>query len=50
MKVMERDLSLPDASLTRVFENVKAAKLIPADAAFDRAKFIDESYLQESRK
>ena len=50
MKVMEKDLSLPDASLTRVFDNVKAAKLIPADTPFDRAKFIDESYLQESRK
>ena len=50
MKVMEKDLSLPDASLTRVFDNVKAAKLIPADTPFERAKFIDESYLQESRK
>ena len=50
MKVMEKDLSLPDASLTRVFDNVKAAKLIPADTPFEWAKFIDESYLQESRK
>jgi hypothetical protein len=50
MKVMEKDLSLPDGSLTRVFANVKAAKLIPADSTFDRARFIDESYLQESRK
>ena len=33
-----------------VFDNVKAAKLIPADTPFERAKFIDESYLQESRK
>jgi len=50
MKVMEKDLSLPDASLTRVFENVKAAKLIPADTSFDRTKFIDESYLRESAR
>jgi ABC-type nitrate/sulfonate/bicarbonate transport system substrate-binding protein len=49
MKVMEPDLSLPDASVRRVFDNVKAAKLIPADTAYDRSKFIDESYLRESR-
>jgi ABC-type nitrate/sulfonate/bicarbonate transport system substrate-binding protein len=50
MKVMEADLSLPDASVRRVFDNVKAAKLIPADATLDRAKFIDESYLKESSR
>jgi ABC-type nitrate/sulfonate/bicarbonate transport system substrate-binding protein len=50
MKVMEPDLGLPAASVSRVFDNVKAAKLIPADAQLDRAKFIDESYLQESRR
>jgi ABC-type nitrate/sulfonate/bicarbonate transport system substrate-binding protein len=49
MKVMEADISLPDASVRRVFDNVKAAKLIPADAGFDRSKFIDEAYLRESR-
>ena len=50
MKVMEQDLSLPDASLVRVFDNVKAAKLIPPEAAFDRMRFIDESYLRESAR
>lgn len=50
MKVMERDLGLPAASVSRVFDNVKAAKLIPAEAQLDRGKFIDESYLQESSR
>ncbi len=50
MKVMEPDLGLPAASVSRVFDNVKAAKLIPVDAQLDRSKFIDESYLQESRR
>lgn len=50
MDVLARDLGITDASLTRVFENVKAAQLVPADAAFDRSKFVDESYLAESRK
>ena len=49
MKVMEQDISLPDASLKRVFDNVKAANLIPAETPFERARFVDESYLQESR-
>src|SRR5262245_54459207 len=50
MKVMEADVGLPAASVSRVFDNVKAAKLIPADAQLDRSKFIDESYLQDSRR
>jgi ABC-type nitrate/sulfonate/bicarbonate transport system substrate-binding protein len=50
MKVMEPDLGLPAASVSRVFDNVKAAKLIPADAQLDRSKFIDETYLQDSRR
>ena len=50
MKVMEADLSLPNASVSRVFDNVKAAKLVPPDATLDRAKFIDESYLRESSR
>jgi len=50
MDVLARDLSVTDRSLLRVFENVKAAGLVPADAPYDRAKFVDESYLMESRK
>jgi len=50
MDILARDLALTDASLRRVFDNVKAARLVPADTVFDRATFVDESYLDESRK
>jgi NitT/TauT family transport system substrate-binding protein len=50
MDVLARDLSITDKSLARVFDSVKAAGLVPADAAYDRAKFVDESYLADSRK
>src|SRR5262245_14675412 len=46
MDVLARDLSITDKSLRRVFDNVKAAKLIPDDAVYDRAKFVDEGYLK----
>ena len=46
MDVLARDLSITDKSLRRVFDNVKAAKLIPDDAVYDRARFVDESYLK----
>jgi NitT/TauT family transport system substrate-binding protein len=46
MDVLARDLSITDKSLRRVFDNVKAAKLIPEDAVYDRSKFVDESYLK----
>ncbi len=49
MDVLARDLTLTDASLRRVFDNVKAAQLLPSDATFDRARFVDETYLQASR-
>jgi ABC-type nitrate/sulfonate/bicarbonate transport system substrate-binding protein len=49
MDIMPRDLSLTDASLRRVFDNVKAAGLVGPQASYDRAKFVDESYLIESR-
>jgi ABC-type nitrate/sulfonate/bicarbonate transport system substrate-binding protein len=49
MDVLARDLSLTDKSLLRVFENVQAAGLVPSGAVYDRAKFVDESYLTESR-
>jgi transcriptional regulator GlxA family with amidase domain len=50
MDVLARDLTASDRSLARVFENVKAAGLVPADAAYDRAKFVDESYLRDSAR
>ena len=50
MDVLSRDLSLTGKSLMRVFDSVKSAGLVPADATYDREKFVDESYLNESRK
>jgi NitT/TauT family transport system substrate-binding protein len=50
MDILAKDLSLNDASLRRVFENVKAAGLIGADANYDRGKFVDESYLKQSAR
>jgi NitT/TauT family transport system substrate-binding protein len=49
MDVLARDLSITDKSLVRVFDSVKSAGLVPADAAYDRGKFVDESFLTESR-
>jgi hypothetical protein len=34
----------------RVFDSVRSAGLLPADAAYDRAKIVDETWLHESRK
>jgi ABC-type nitrate/sulfonate/bicarbonate transport system substrate-binding protein len=50
MDVLARDLSITDKSLMRVFDSVKSAGLVPAQAAYDRAKFVDETWLNESRK
>jgi ABC-type nitrate/sulfonate/bicarbonate transport system substrate-binding protein len=49
MDVLSRDLSITDKSLARVFDSVRSAGLVPADAAYDREKFVDESFLTESR-
>jgi len=50
MDILAKDLALSDPSLRRVFENVKAAGLVDPQAAYDRAKFVDESYLEDSRR
>ncbi len=50
MDVLARDLSITDKSLTRVFDSVRSAGLVPADAIYDRTKFVDESWLADSRK
>jgi ABC-type nitrate/sulfonate/bicarbonate transport system substrate-binding protein len=50
MDIMPKDLSLSDASLRRVFQNVKADGLVGSDATYDRTKFVDESYLTDSQK
>jgi ABC-type nitrate/sulfonate/bicarbonate transport system substrate-binding protein len=49
MDVMARDLSLTDLSLKRVFETMQQAGVMDKGAVYDRAKFVDESYLMESR-
>jgi ABC-type nitrate/sulfonate/bicarbonate transport system substrate-binding protein len=50
MDVIARDLSLSDLSLKRVFETMQDADVMRRDAVYDRGKFVDESYLQESRR
>ncbi|HEY2135836.1 MAG TPA: ABC transporter substrate-binding protein [Xanthobacteraceae bacterium] len=49
MDVLARDLAITDKSLVRVFDNVKAAGLLPADATYDRGRFVDERYLDGAR-
>ncbi|HEX4411351.1 MAG TPA: ABC transporter substrate-binding protein [Xanthobacteraceae bacterium] len=48
MDILSKDLSLRDASLRRVFDNVKSADLIGNDSTYQRDKFVDESYLKAS--
>ena len=50
MDILARDLSLNDTSLQRVFTTMQEAGVLPAVARYDRAKFVDESFLQESRR
>ena len=50
MDVMARDLSLADASLRRVFSIMQQAGALPPGAPFEPARFVDESYLAESRR
>ena len=50
MDILARDLSLNDTSLQRVFSTMQEAGVLPADARYERAKFVDESYLTESRR
>jgi ABC-type nitrate/sulfonate/bicarbonate transport system substrate-binding protein len=47
MDILARDLTLSDRSLRRVFDNVRAADLVPGEAAYDRARFSDDSFLRE---
>ena len=50
MDIMSRDLSLADASLRRVFDIMLQADALARDLPYEPAKFVDESYLAESRK
>lgn len=45
MDILAGDLVITDTSLRRVFDSVKSADLIPSDTTYDRAKFVDDSYL-----
>jgi NitT/TauT family transport system substrate-binding protein len=50
MDIMPKDLSLTDASLRRVFQNVKSDGLVGSEATYDRATFVDGSYLKDSQR
>jgi hypothetical protein len=50
MDILARDLSLKDTSMQTVFATMQEAGMMPAGARYDRSKFVDESYLNESRR
>ena len=50
MDIMSRDLSLTDASLRRVFSIMQQAGVLAREVPFEPARFVDESYLAESRR
>jgi ABC-type nitrate/sulfonate/bicarbonate transport system substrate-binding protein len=50
MDIMARDLSLAEPSLQRVFTTMQEAEVLGKDVKYDRSKFVDDSYLNESRK
>ena len=50
MDIMSRDLSVVPASLRRVFDIMQQDGAMGRDVPFDPAKFVDESYLKESRR
>ncbi len=50
MDIISRDLSLTDASLRRVFSIMQQAGALSRETPFEPARFVDESYLAESRR
>jgi NitT/TauT family transport system substrate-binding protein len=50
MDIMSRDLSVAPASLRRVFTIMQEDGAIGRDLPFEPARFVDESYLAESRR
>ena len=50
MDIISRDLSLPDASLRRVFDIMQQAGVLARETPFQPGRFVDESYLQASRR
>src|SRR5450432_3809385 len=50
MDIMSRDLTVAPASLRRVFDIMQADGAIGRDVKFEPARFVDESYLKQSKK
>jgi ABC-type nitrate/sulfonate/bicarbonate transport system substrate-binding protein len=50
MDIISRDLSLTDASLRRVFSIMQQAGALKEDLPYEPSRFVDESYLAESRR
>jgi NitT/TauT family transport system substrate-binding protein len=50
MDIMSRDLGVVPASLQRVFRIMQEDGAIGRDVPFEPARFVDDSYLQESRR
>jgi len=50
LKILSSDLSLSKPGVAYVFETLKAADLVPADAKFDLGRISDDSFLNESRR
>lgn len=48
-KLMPDGLGPSEAGMRRVFDTLKRAGLVPADAAFDIGRFVDPSYLAAAR-
>ena len=40
---------MPDAALARVVALLQAAESLTADQKYERARFVDDSYLRDSR-
>jgi ABC-type nitrate/sulfonate/bicarbonate transport system substrate-binding protein len=50
MDIIPRDQSASDLSLKKVFETMQEAGVMAKEAVYDRAKFVDDSYLNDSRR
>jgi NitT/TauT family transport system substrate-binding protein len=50
MDIMSRDLTVAPASLRRVFDIMQADGAIGRDVKFEPARFVDESYLKQSKR
>jgi NitT/TauT family transport system substrate-binding protein len=50
MDIMSRDLTVAPANLRRVFDIMQADGAIGRDVKFEPARFVDESYLKQSKR